>query len=76
MMMMTQTTNPEKSPIGALQALNQGIRVILADSQAIYRVGMKKVFAARRRYPRGRPSGKPGQSARSLAALSDRRCPA
>jgi DNA-binding NarL/FixJ family response regulator len=44
-MTMTQTTNPEKSPNGALQASTQGIRVILADSQAIYRVGMKKVFA-------------------------------
>jgi DNA-binding NarL/FixJ family response regulator len=44
-MTMTLTTNPEKSPNGALQASTQGIRVILADSQAIYRVGMKKVFA-------------------------------
>src|ERR1035441_3674182 len=44
-MTMTLTTNPEKSPNGALQASTPGIRVILADSQAIYRVGMKKVFA-------------------------------
>jgi DNA-binding NarL/FixJ family response regulator len=44
-MMMTQTTNSETSPNGALQGSTQGIRVILADSQAIYRVGMKKVFA-------------------------------
>jgi DNA-binding NarL/FixJ family response regulator len=28
-----------------------GIRVILADSQAIYRVGMKKIFGALQRYP-------------------------
>ena len=44
-MMMTSTPNPEKSPNGALQPTTPGIRVILADSQAIYRVGMKKVFA-------------------------------
>jgi DNA-binding NarL/FixJ family response regulator len=43
---MTLTTNPEKSSNGAFTgAPTPGIRVILADSQAIYRVGMKKVFA-------------------------------
>ena len=29
----------------SLDAAGTGIRVILADSQAIYRVGMRKVFA-------------------------------
>jgi DNA-binding NarL/FixJ family response regulator len=53
--MMTSPLNPEKSPPnGHGQASHNGheqagaatgIRVILADSQAIYRVGMKKVFA-------------------------------
>ena len=44
---MTLPSNPDKpavnghDPAGA----STGIRIILADSQAIYRVGMKKVFA-------------------------------
>jgi len=44
---MTLTTNPEKFTSGAYEqpVATTGIRVILADSQAIYRVGMKKVFA-------------------------------
>ena len=48
---MQPTTNPEK-PAPAFEPAAQtqssaatGIRVILADSQAIYRVGMRKVFA-------------------------------
>jgi DNA-binding NarL/FixJ family response regulator len=46
-MTMTLSHNSEKSPNGAFPqaAAATGIRVILADSQAIYRVGMKKVFA-------------------------------
>jgi DNA-binding NarL/FixJ family response regulator len=45
--MMTPTLNSEKFPTsGFPQATaTTGVRVILADSQAIYRVGMKKVFA-------------------------------
>ena len=42
---MTVTVNSEKSTNGAFEQAGTGIRVILADSQAIYRVGMKKVFA-------------------------------
>ena len=44
---MTLNLNSEKSPTGSFDqaAATTGIRVILADSQAIYRVGMKKVFA-------------------------------
>jgi DNA-binding NarL/FixJ family response regulator len=46
-MTMTLSNNSDKSPNGTLiqPAVPTGIRVILADSQAIYRVGMKKVFA-------------------------------
>ncbi len=44
---MTLSPNSEKSSAGSFPqaAASTGIRVILADSQAIYRVGMKKVFA-------------------------------
>ena len=44
---MTLSLNSDKpSPNGLDQSGSAtGIRVILADSQAIYRVGMKKVFA-------------------------------
>ena len=44
---MTTAQNLEKSTHGAFEQSGPatGIRVILADSQAIYRVGMKKVFA-------------------------------
>src|ERR1039458_4555288 len=46
-MTMTVTVNSEKQANGAFEQAGggTGIRVILADSQAIYRVGMKKVFA-------------------------------
>ena len=46
-MTMTPTVNTEKHTNGAFEQPTEGtaIRVILADSQAIYRVGMKKVFA-------------------------------
>jgi DNA-binding NarL/FixJ family response regulator len=46
-MTMTLGLNSEKSPTSNFPqaAATTGIRVILADSQAIYRVGMKKVFA-------------------------------
>jgi DNA-binding NarL/FixJ family response regulator len=46
-MTMTAILNPEKSTNGAYEQASggTGIRIILADSQAIYRVGMKKVFA-------------------------------
>lgn len=36
--------NSEKSPISPPQE-NTGIRILLADSQAIYRVGIRKIFA-------------------------------
>lgn len=40
------STNGSKSmPNGIAPEENPGIRIILADSQAIYRVGMRKVFA-------------------------------
>src|ERR1700678_4588154 len=49
---MQPTTNPEKPATPPIEPGAQaqsgaatGIRVILADSQAIYRVGMRKVFA-------------------------------
>jgi DNA-binding NarL/FixJ family response regulator len=44
---MTASQNSDHSTNGALEqnGSTPGIRVILADSQAIYRVGMKKVFA-------------------------------
>jgi DNA-binding NarL/FixJ family response regulator len=44
---MTLTFNSDKGSNHGLEpsGANTGIRVILADSQAIYRVGMKKVFA-------------------------------
>jgi DNA-binding NarL/FixJ family response regulator len=49
---MTMTLQSEKAPNHAIEPGSQtqsaaatGIRVILADSQSIYRVGMKKVFA-------------------------------
>jgi DNA-binding NarL/FixJ family response regulator len=43
---MTLTPNSEKSNSSSYpHAAATGVRVILADSQAIYRVGMKKVFA-------------------------------
>jgi DNA-binding NarL/FixJ family response regulator len=46
-MTMTLTVNSEKHANDAFEQAGggAGIRVILADSQAIYRVGMKKVFA-------------------------------
>jgi DNA-binding NarL/FixJ family response regulator len=45
--MMTPTFNSDKFPTNGTPqtAPTTGIRVVLADSQAIYRVGMKKVFA-------------------------------
>src|SRR5580692_3262183 len=48
--MMTLTFNSEKTPsnshdTSAQHSAAAGIRIILADSQSIYRVGMKKVFA-------------------------------
>src|SRR5665213_3542404 len=45
--MMTLTLNSEKSSSNSHEQPGAvtGIRIILADSQAIYRVGMKKVFA-------------------------------
>ena len=49
---MTMSLQPEKSSSPAIEPGAQtqpgaatGIRVILADSQSIYRVGIKKVFA-------------------------------
>jgi DNA-binding NarL/FixJ family response regulator len=44
---MTLQSNPEKPAMNGHDpaGTSTGIRVILADSQAIYRVGMKKVFA-------------------------------
>jgi hypothetical protein len=44
---MMTNDHSDKATNGAFQqsGANTGIRVILADSQAIYRVGMKKVFA-------------------------------
>lgn len=44
------TPIPPREPLNAEEAQNDaamaaGVRVILADSQAIYRVGMKKIFA-------------------------------
>src|SRR5437868_11484552 len=44
---MTQHSEPEKHVNGSAEqpSSTQFIRVILADSQAIYRVGIKKVFA-------------------------------
>jgi DNA-binding NarL/FixJ family response regulator len=44
---MTQTANSEQSANHSFEqsTATPGIRVILADSQVIYRVGMKKVFA-------------------------------
>ena len=46
-MTMTLTVNSEKHANDAFEQAGggAGIRVILADSQAIYRVGMNKVFA-------------------------------
>ena len=45
--MMTQTLNTEQAAhsIHEMPSVATGIRIILADSQTIYRVGMKKVFA-------------------------------
>src|ERR1035438_8763872 len=44
---MTLTHNSDNPTNGAAEPSSSapGIRIILADSQAIYRVGMKKVFA-------------------------------
>ena len=44
---MTMTDHSDKANNGAFDqsSAGTGIRIILADSQAIYRVGMKKVFA-------------------------------
>src|SRR3954470_8606076 len=43
---MTSAPNPDTPPNGSNEQSAAGqIRIILADSQAIYRVGMKKVFA-------------------------------
>ena len=43
---MTSASNPETPPVNSSdQPAQNQIRVILADSQAIYRVGIKKVFA-------------------------------
>jgi hypothetical protein len=36
------------------------LRIILADSQAVYRMGIQKIFRARRRYPCDRAGRCPG----------------